>query len=361
MNDGGPSLRLWMLGLAVLVLSVAGASWVLHARSGDGTQALGTNDSLGTAGGETRVMCMGHVDAEPGVVSLYPLQPGRVAEVLVREDDVVKAGTVLFRLDDRLLKLQVQQAEADVKAAQAQLADAKKLPEGHELKMAQQRQAITAFQHRISAARHLLTRRQQVYDKKLAGNVEEIGAATDAVKELEAGKSAEEAKLKELQLVDPVNQIARAEADLADKKARLEQAQYALDECAVRAPSDGKVLRLFLGQGDVLGPQPRQPALQFCPAGIRIIRVEIEQEFAGRVAKGQVASIQDDNSGSTVWKGKVIRVSDWFTHRRSMLQEPLEMNDVRTLECIVEVDPNQPPLRIGQRVRVLLSGPVEPK
>jgi hypothetical protein len=35
------------------------------------------------------------------------------------------------------------------------------------------------------------------------------------------------------------------------------------------------------------------------------------------------------------------------------------MNDVRTLECLVVLEPGQPPLRIGQRVRVLI-GPVQP-
>ena len=34
--------------------------------------------------------------------------------------------------------------------------------------------------------------------------------------------------------------------------------------------------------------------------------------------------------------------------------EPLQFNDVRTLECIIELDPGQPLLRIGQRVRVQL-------
>jgi hypothetical protein len=38
-----------------------------------------------------------------------------------------------------------------------------------------------------------------------------------------------------------------------------------------------------------------------------------------------------------------------------MLQEPLQFNDVRTLECIVQLDPGQPALRIGQRVRVTLG------
>ena len=37
------------------------------------------------------------------------------------------------------------------------------------------------------------------------------------------------------------------------------------------------------------------------------------------------------------------------------VQDPLQLNDVRTLECIIAVETGQPPLRIGQRVRVVLE------
>ncbi|MEP7187877.1 MAG: efflux RND transporter periplasmic adaptor subunit, partial [Roseiflexaceae bacterium] len=46
---------------------------------------------------------------------------GQVREVLVRPGDLVRAGQPLARLDDHDLRLQVQQAEADLKTAQAKL------------------------------------------------------------------------------------------------------------------------------------------------------------------------------------------------------------------------------------------------
>jgi len=95
--------------------------------------------------------------------------------------------------------------------------------------------------------------------------------------------------------------------------------------------------------------------LQFCPDSPRIIRAEVEQEFADGVAENQVAKIHDASSGDLRWTGKVIRIGGWYTHRRSIIQEPLQFNDVRTLECIIAVDPKGPPLRIGQRVRVMLG------
>jgi multidrug resistance efflux pump len=353
-------LRLWFLGISVLMASILGTGWVLHSHAGDSAAKSTETTAATTTPAAGSVVCFGHVDVEPGVTALYPVRPGRVSEVLVHEDDSVRAGTVLFRLDDRPAQFLVRQAQEDLKAAELQLAEARKLPQQHTLKVAQQQQAIVATQHRLAASQHLLEHNRNLAKRELAP-AEEVAAGAEKVKELEAALAAEKDKLRELELADPTMQVDRAEADVRAKRARLDEAQYGLEECSVKAPVDGKVLRLLIGVGDVLSTQPRQPAVQFCPAGPRIVRAEVEQEFAGRVAKGQEALIHDDSSAGPTWRGKVIRLSDWYTHRRSMLQEPLQFNDVRTLECIVQLDPGQPTPRIGQRVRVTLGPAAEAK
>jgi hypothetical protein len=42
--------------------------------------------------------------------------------------------------------------------------------------------------------------------------------------------------------------------------------------------------------------------------------------------------------------------------RRTILPDASPFYDVRTLECVIELESGQPPLRIGQRVRVTLLG-----
>ena len=56
-------------------------------------------------------------------------------------------------------------------------------------------------------------------------------------------------------------------------------------------------------------------------------------------------------SSGAGWGGKVTRISDWYLQRRHILMEPRQFNDIRTMECIVEVKDEQG-LKIGQRVRV---------
>jgi multidrug resistance efflux pump len=345
--------RLWfVLGFSGLAASVAGAGWLLQSAAGDGPHPAGESGA-GTHRG-SRVVCVGHVDAERGVSALSPLQSGRVARILVGEGEAVKAGTVLLRLDDGAAHGRVQEAEQDLQASLAQRAQARQGPDQHQAKVAQQQALIEVMQRRLSAADNALTVKQKLRkDSFLAA--EELNSAADLVAELRAAVRAEQEKLRELRLNDAQVMVARSEAEVAAKQARLEQAQRVLEECTLRAPTDGKVLRIHVSPGDVLGPQAKQPAVLFCPDGPRVVRAEVEQEFAGRVKVGQAAMIQDDTRAEDRWRGKVLRISDWYTQRRSVMQDPLQLNDVRTLECIIAVASGQPPLRIGQRVRVTLE------
>jgi hypothetical protein len=123
----------------------------------------------------------------------------------------------------------------------------------------------------------------------------------------------------------------------------------------VYAPADGTILRVLANEGEILPRQSNLPAVQFCPHGERVIRAEVQQEWAAKIAEGQSAVVEDESRGGYQWRGKVTRVSDWFTHRRSMIQEPFQYNDVRTLECLIALEPGGRPLRIHQRVRVTIK------
>jgi multidrug resistance efflux pump len=347
-----PSRFFWLLGVIVLIVSAAGTAWII--KNPPSPEVPGRGDGAATA---HEVVCFGHVDVEHGVVSLYPTQPGRVEEVKVVEGQHVQKGHVLVQVDDSLAKLFRDQAKADLQAAVAQEGEAANLRKQKECKVAQQNAAIKAVEFRLAAAEKAWQRKEELF-KANQLNRTELDAANDMVQELKSLLEAERNKLKELNLLNPEAGITRAKADVAAKEARLKQAELSISECKLRAPEAGLVLRVLIGRGDVLGAQPKQPAILFCPDEERIIRAEVEQEFASRVERGTPATIQDDTTTSEKWHGKVERISDWYTHRRSILQEPFQFNDVRTLECIIRLDKpaaESKPLRIGQRVRVLIG------
>lgn len=349
-----PFMIFWIIGVAALVASTAGAISALN--SHHGLEAKEKPEGVASAKPSAGMTASGYVDIESGVTPLYPTVPGRVVEVLVHENDKVKAGAPLIRMDDRLAKQRLNEAKADLDAATAQLSQAQSLPEQHKLKLAQQQSAIDAMEAQLGAAKIALSKAR---DFVASGTVKqrEADAAGKAVDQLEAGVRAEKDKLRELQLVDPQVQLTRARADVEAKHSRVEQAQLGLDECIVKAPVDGEVLQVQVSPGSVIGTQTTQPSIQFCPDKPRIVRAEVEQEFASRVHPGQPVIVQDESGSKESWRGKVLRVSNWYTQRRNNQSEGIRIgtSDVRTLECIIVLEPGNVPFRLGQRVRAIIG------
>lgn len=307
------------------------------------------------------VVCSAYVDLEYGVTGLYPTQPGRVAEIRARENEAVKAGDVLLRLDDRAARFRVAEAQAALDSAKAHLERAETGPDQHRLKIAQQQASLDAARHRLATARHSLVAKEKLQQIESVGRKkedpvmkEEVAAAGEKTKELEAAERAEQEMLADLKVQDPAVELRRTQAEVATMQARLDQARLVLEEHTLRAPSDGTVLRVLVGPDELLGVPAKKPAVQFCPDGPRIVRADVEQAFASRVSVGQDATVEDDvHSGGTAWSGRVVRISDWYVQRRPVSDEVLQMKDVRTLECVIALS-EQPTLRIGQRVRVTL-------
>ncbi len=347
-----PRLRLsvWLVG--VLALSSAALTvWALTSYAETPTPAAPAAHS------DLHYAFLGYADLEQGVTPLYPLQPGRVVKVFVHDGDEVDADAPLFALDARAAQDQIDEAEADLSGAKLQLDQAHKLPEQHEMELDAQRQAVDARKQEAAAAHAKADQARRLNQSETkAVSDEDARAAEDQAKAADAAAAGEEAKLRLLDLDDPTIGVRRAENEVTAKEAQLRKAQLGLSECTVRAPVKGRVERVQVGVGEALGPTPQAPALMFAADGPRIIRTEVEQEWAEHVALNQTASVQDFSGNGPTWHGRVTRISDWYTHRRSILMEPLQFNDVRTLECIVTLDPGQPPLRIGQRVRVTLNG-----
>jgi multidrug resistance efflux pump len=301
------------------------------------------------------VVCFGTVDVEGGTTALTPVQAGRVTEVLVRENQTVTEGTVLLRLDDAGPRSHLAEADAAVALGRLQLEQARKLPGQQRTRIGRQQSTLQLVRSRLATARDLLARRQ-----KLALQPNPVAAADAAagemqVRELEELERLEAQRLAELQTQDVESDARRAEYELAIAEARRDQARLAVDGCSLKAPRPGTILRITVGPGDVLGGARVDPALLFAADAPQVIRATVEQEFAVRVHEGQPARIEDEFDASRSWRGHVDRLAGWYTQRRTVLHDPSQMSDVRTLECLIVLDPDQPRLRLGQSVRVVLG------
>jgi HlyD family secretion protein len=348
---------LWILMLALLVGTAFGANWAFNHGANPFAKAA-PPDPAAEAPPPPTVVALGLVDGDKQVAKLFPLGQGRVEEV-IGEGTEVNKGDTLLRLEDRLAQATLDQAKADLKAAQEKHEQALDLPKQHELKLQQQEKAISAHQ----AKRKAIKSEQDLKLAQAKGNItvsqNVLDALEQSLKQADDLIDAEKLKLEEMKLFKPQSEINRALADVKAKEAQVAQAQWGLEQCRLEAPSEGLVLRVTVGPGEVLVPNlPGQSApIQFLPKSPKIVRAEVLQEWAHLVKVGQEAEIEDDSYHGPTWKGKVRYLSYWFAEKRHRIIEPFMLNDVRTLECVVEVLQEDPILRIGQRVKVKIKTP----
>lgn len=305
---------------------------------------------------EMDVVCTGRVDAAGTVISLEPSQAGRVVAVAVNEGDAVKAGQVVLRLDDDAAKAKLAQAEAVVAAAVVEVdsatADAARVPG----QLAARGHLLAAAAARADAARKMLQQRRDQQAVAPFGKTEQE-AVEAQIRELEQMEAAERGQLDDLKKADPQLRVRLAAARLRAAEADRDLAAKAVREAVVVAPADGTILRLQITPGGMIFPGPAAPVV-FAPAGPLVVRAEVDQEFLARVRPGFPAAIQDENrTDGKTWTGRVKSVAGWVATRRSVVLDPGEVNDVRTVECVVEFDPPATDLWIGQQMRVRVGRP----
>lgn len=310
-------------------------------------------------------VAIAHVDVEGGIRSLYPTVPGRVVVLPVRDGEVVESGALLLQIDDALAQLRLKEAKLALQAAREKQTAAQDLVTKHRFQVKMQEASLEAAKKQRAAAEIQHRKIQRTFNDRIGGSADEVEAARRLVEVADANIKAEQAKLDLANAVDPSSAVRLAEVNVLSKQELIEKAELGIRECKLLAPCKGKIIRRFAQVGEVLGNNPMRPALEFCPEGDLIVRAEVEQEFAERFDPGTKVKVTDDATGKEfAWQGEVARVSDWYTARRSVVFEPMPINDIRTLEVTIRLTNYTPgtarsPLRVNQRVRVAIERPAE--
>jgi multidrug resistance efflux pump len=300
------------------------------------------------------VVCLGHIDVDGGLTAINPPHAGRVMVVNVAENAMVLVGAVLLKLDDRPARFAAEQARAAVEAAKLRLIRAEQDLRQQPTRIAQLRAASESAEHKLATARHLLERQQDLFKINNA-NIQDVRAAESQVKEQEALVRAAKEKLIESEQTDANLPVREARTALSSAEAQARSADYAIEQCEVRAPSAGTVLRVQTSAGEIVGGTGTAAPILFCPDRPFVVRAEVEQEFVRRLEVGQKARVEDEAGGGKVWTGKVARIAGWYSSRRGSNDKPSAFKDVPTVECLIQLDERRPPLRIGQRVQVTIS------
>ena len=141
-------------------------------------------------------------------------------------------------------------------------------------------------------------------------------AAAAALREATLNLEAAEVKWKGLKDEVPNYLVELAQQGVERAQNLKAQAERVRAQTTCTAKADGKIIRSFVSEGSQFGPMSREPAFWFVKKGPLLVRAEVTQEFAGRVAQGQAAVIQDESDDNQEWTGKVTKVGDQFLPKR---------------------------------------------
>ena len=181
-----------------------------------------------------------YVKADSTIIA--PKVSGYIAEVLVSDNEPVKAGQVLARIDDRDFRTALNQARADVAAAEAAVKNLNAQIELQEPLIQQQAAEVDAAEANMKFAQEERSR-YDVLMKSGSGTVQRaqqtdaaLRAQTAQLQQSKAGLIAANKKVEVLS-----TQHAQAAAQLDHARAVEQQAALNLSYTQIAAPVDGTV------------------------------------------------------------------------------------------------------------------------
>lgn len=181
-----------------------------------------------------------YVDAHSTLIA--PKISGYVADVPVGDNQAVRAGQILVRIDPADYQAALNQARADVAAAQANI-------DALNQRVAQQKLVVQQDQQQVAADQAALVYSQQNYRRYTSlarigvNSVQQAQQSTADFQEKEAVLQRDTTAVAVAQSQIPVlaAQLAQATATLAQKQAAETQATLNLGYTVIRAPVDGTV------------------------------------------------------------------------------------------------------------------------
>jgi membrane fusion protein (multidrug efflux system) len=229
---------------------------------------------------------------------------GYIAEVAATDNQSVKAGDLLVKLDDRDYRAALAKADGTVAAQQALLANLDANRHLQEAMIQQARASVAAAQ-----AETVRTRQDQARYKSLSVNaavsVQSWQKADSDYKQAAANQQKAEAALvaaqRELDVID--TQKAQARAALAQAVADREQARLNLSYTELRAPMDGTVGNRRARQGAYASAGAQ--LLSLVPAQGLWVDANFKESQLARMAPGQRVTIVADVLPDRVFHGRV--------------------------------------------------------
>lgn len=295
------------------------------------------------------------------VTIISPQVSGYVTQVPVQDFAQVQAGAVLARIDDRIYRQRVEQAEATLANQRAQLANSTQAAASRAASVGSQEAAVENARAQLMRAQadmarvNDLVRDGSVSLRERDQTLASLRQAQAAVNQANAARTIAQQEVRTVQ-------VGRGglEAGVQGAQAALRLAQIDLANTVIRAPVDGQLGEIGVRQG------------QYVTAGTQLMAVvprmlwvtaNFKEAQTGKMRPGQRASFTVDALGGERLTGRVEQLAPAAGSEFAVIRpDNATGNFVKIPQRIavrIRIDPNQPladRLRPGMSVRARVEG-----
>jgi multidrug efflux system membrane fusion protein len=185
-------------------------------------------------------------EIEAPVIQISPTVPGRVVSINVSNNDTVKSGDLLFQIDPEPYKLRLEQAQAELRATQSELAQGERNIATEQTNADVAQKQIERAKFNADLAKQTLDRLEPLLDRGFV-TAQQVDQARTAYND--ALVSLDQALQQSQGASTVIGTLDTRQAQVDTAMATVALAQRDLDNTTIRAPFDGIVTGLTMPAG----------------------------------------------------------------------------------------------------------------
>ncbi len=248
---------------------------------------------------------------------------GRVAWIGVEKGDRVQAGQVLVRLEDQEFRAQVNQAKANLSAAQARL---------EQLRAGSRPQEKLKDKATVAQANANLKNAEAEYDraeKLYPAGIISKAELDRAVAQRDAARASLEAARQSSTMTDigpRIEEISAAAAQVKQTQAALDYANTQLAATEIKAPVSGTVLERIVERGEMVSPSAigesgaKTSVVSLADLNDLQIELDISQQDFARLKMGQRAEIIPEAYQNLKYSGFIAEIAPEANRAKATVQ-----------------------------------------
>ncbi len=282
------------------------------------------------------------------IINVAARVTGQVAEVPITDNQPVKAGDLLFTIDETQFKASVDQAQANLDSAMQQA-------QSYSTQITAAEAAVESTQSAYDTAKNNFERAKALFSDGDLAQVS-LDQATTTFAEASARLTASQSTLLALQ-----SGLSAKQDDVLSSRAQLEITQANLNWTRVYATSDGWIANLTLRPGSAVSANA--PQFSIVESSDWWVDANFKETSLPRIRPGQPVTVKVDMLPGVTLKGKVASIGrgsgDTFSLLPSENSSGNWVKVTRRFPVRVELNPTDAPLRVGGSSKVIVDTTVD--